>query len=547
MNTSSWRLIGLSLCALALALVCLPLTINAGGYGERISNGSFEEGFGYDGVALGWKAFNNGGRALYGYQDDTDHLLVFDGTHSQLVEINTLHNNVTDPERISGIYQTVSVVAGTPYSLTMRGMIRIMEYDLDKDNWSYVVQWGMDPNGGGDWTRVKEWHTLPWQKTYLQTKPGAFLDFATSFNAPSDKITLFFIARKKFAVPNRLLDVNLDGISLTGMRPPDTGAPKLQVVPPTYVYTTKPFPVRVTTSDGIGVKEVRLYDGETLVVTQTHVAGPLSKDTNLMWTPTVTGTRVLKIEAINQVGKMTTMTKTVEVVPIAEFLKNGNFENGFAPSGIALNWNTFNNGGRITYAYYDDTWQPAVPEGKHSQLIEIWNLGLSEYDPTQQPDRYAGICQVVTGLTPNAMYYLDAQGLVRISATETVSTTLTDWSYSAQWGYVPGASADCSAWNRVTNWVTFPWTTEYRDNPTKINSYSTQIFAPSDTVTVFFRAWKKWPTGNREVLVNLDALSLSGYKPLPPPAAPVTATATITPTIAPTATRAITATTTVTR
>lgn len=86
---------------LALGLILLPTPTIAGGFGERISNGSFEEGFGYEGVALNWKSFNNGGRALYGYQDDTDHLLVFDGKHSQLIEINTLHNNVTDPERVS--------------------------------------------------------------------------------------------------------------------------------------------------------------------------------------------------------------------------------------------------------------------------------------------------------------------------------------------------------------------------------------------------------------------------------------------------------------
>ncbi|MBI5302075.1 MAG: hypothetical protein HY868_08060 [Chloroflexi bacterium] len=547
MKKTNWLYIGLSIGLLALALVCLPATTDAGGFGERISNGSFEEGFSYNGVALNWNAFNNGGRALYGYQDDTDHLLVFDGRHSQLVEINTLHNNQTDAERISGIYQTVSVVAGTPYTLTMRGMIRIMEYDLDKDNWSYVVEWGMDPNGTGDWTKVTQWNTLPWQTTYQQTKPGKFLEFTTTIKPTTNKITLFFIARKKFAVPNRLLDVNLDGISLFGMRPPDTGAPKLEVVPPTYVYTTKPFPVHVTTSDGIGVKELRLYDNNTLVVTQTHVAGPLNKETDLVWTPTVTGTRVLKVEAVNDVGQVRTVTKTVEVVPIAEFLKNGNFESGFDPNGVALNWNTFNNGGRITYAFYDDTWQPAVPEGKHSQLIEIWNLGLSEFDPTQEPDRYAGICQAVTGLTPNAQYYLDAKGLVRISATETVSTTLTDWSYSAQVGMLNGASADCGAWTRVTNWQTMPWTTEYRDLPTKINSYSAIFFAPSDTVTLFFRAWKKWPTGNREFLVNLDALSVAGYKPLPPPATIITPTATITATATPTATPPITSTIIVTK
>lgn len=527
------KILIIPLFILALGLILLPTTTIAGGFGERISNGSFEEGFGYEGVALNWKTFNNGGRALYGYQDDTDHLLVFDGKHSQLIEINTLHNNVTDPERVSGIFQTISVVAGQAYTLNVRGMIRIMEYDLDRDNWSYVVQWGMDPNGGSDWTKVKEWNTLPWQKTYLQIKPGEFLSHTTTLVAPSNKITLFFAARKKFPTPNKLLDVNLDGISLFGQLPPDTGAPKLAMIPPTYVYTTKPFPVRVTTSDGIGVKELRLYDNDVFITDEKHIAGPLDKAIDLVWTPEFTGTRVLKLEAINQVGKVTTITQTVEVMPIAEFARNGNFEAGFDPSGIALDWGKFNNGGRnLIHAFYDDTWLPAVPEGKHAQLIEIWNLDYPEYDQAQEPDRYAGICQVMSGLTPGASYYLALSGLVRVSETELNKDALKDWSYSAQWGYLPSADANCSAWTRVTNWQTMPWETEYREKPTKFNQFNAQIFAPGNNLTLYFRAWKKWAQGRREFLVNLDQISFAGYKPLPlPTPAPTSAKVGPTPTL----------------
>jgi hypothetical protein len=74
--------------------------------------------------------------------------------------------------------------------------------------------------------------------------------------------------------------------------------------------------------------------------------------------------------------------------------------------------------------------------------------------------------------------------------------------------------------------------------------FSTVMFAPSDTVTLYFRAWKKWAVGARELTLNLDDISFAGYKELPPPAPVITATATITPTSPLTATVTPTATTT---
>jgi hypothetical protein len=36
--------------------------------------------------------------------------------------------------------------------------------------------------------------------------------------------------------------------------------------------------------------------------------------------------------------------------------------------------------------------------------------------------------------------------------------------------------------------------------------------APSSEITLFIRAWKKWGTAQRELDVNLDAITLKGYK-----------------------------------
>jgi hypothetical protein len=58
-----------------------------------------------------------------------------------------------------------------------------------------------------------------------------------------------------------------------------------------------------------------------------------------------------------------------------------------------------------------------------------------------------------------------------------------------------------------------PWDTVYpRLEPGDMSSFLTEFEAPSIKVTLFLRAWKKWGTPGRELDVNLDAISLKGYK-----------------------------------
>lgn len=535
--TSRQALLLGSIFALVLALMTFVPTATAA-TGERLSNGSFEEGFGANGVALNWVGFHNGGNAYYHFQDDTSPAFNFDGKHSQLIQISTVNYYVVEQERFAGIYQTVAVVAGTPYTLTLHGMIRTLANDPDMNNWAYVVQWAIDPNGGTDWGKV-DWQTLPWKDTYDWQRPGPLSHFSTTFTAPSNKITLFIRALKKFPTYGRDLYVNIDGVSLTGQTPAN-GDPKVEMIPPTFVYTTKPFPVRVTASDNVGLKQIKLFEGDKLVATVSNEVGPLSRDIEFVWTPTFTGTRTLKVEATSDLGKVTTVTKTVSVVPIVEFIKNGNFEGGFAPNGVALQWSSFHNGGRnVMQQLYDDTWLAVVTSGKHSQLIEINTTQHGYYDPYAESDRYAGMCQVVKGLTPKASYYLSANGALRVTEGD---QHLDDWSWVAQWGYLVGDDPQCNKWEQA-NWEVIPWrTVVYRETPPKMMPFSTVVFAPADTVTLYFRAWKKWAVGARELTLNFDDISFAGYKELPPP--PPAATPTITPTATITPTSAITATVT---
>jgi hypothetical protein len=397
------------------------------------------------------------------------------------------------------------------------------------NNWAYIVQWGIDPNGGTDWGSVA-WKDVPWQNTYDWQKPGPIADYATSFTAPSNKMTLFIRALKKFPTYGRDLFINLDGISLFGQLPGTSNALTLNVTWPTLVYTTKPFPVHVNASDAVGLSKITLYDNDQPAANVTYSVGPLTKQLDFAWTPNISGTHALRVEALNGLGVTTTVTSTIGVVPIVQFFKNGDFEGGFVGGAIANNWGFFNNGGRDVYQVpYDDTWSAVATSGQHSQLLEINTTMYGRGDPYQEADRYAGICQVVTGLTPGASYYVTGNGVLRVSEVEE-ALHLDDWSYVGQWGYALGANPDCSAWGSVSNWQTLPWGhVDYRESLTKINSFTYVIFAPNNTLTVYFRAWKKWAIGAREMLLNFDDLSFAGYKEPPPPPTP-------TPTAGPTVT-----------
>ncbi len=81
---------------------------------------------------------------------------------------------------------------------------------------------------------------------------------------------------------------------------------------------------------------------------------------------------------------------------------------------------------------------------------------------------------------------------------------------SVQWGYDPSGGTD---WRAVTNWAELPWNTVYtRLDPGQMSSFTTTFAAPSDKVTIFIRVWKKWATLGRELDVDLDSITLTGFK-----------------------------------
>lgn len=397
---------------------------------DLLENGDFENGFrmapGCGMVAVGWGCFTNGGAASYGFYDDQWNPVVFSGEHSQLIEINTKSMAYGDPDRFAGIYQTVTVLPGHKYTLDLHGIIRAD--DNDPDRWRYRVQVGYLESGEHDWTKVSNWTEMPWDEYYPRTSPGNFSEGKLEITPGGTKLTIFIRIWKKWGVPYRELDVNLDAVSLTG--------PKVASTPNTPAQTykkPKPTPSKLT------------CDGNNL-------------------------------------------------------LENGDFESGFKPGTVAKEWDSFTNGGAAGYGFYDETWKLAVFQGSHAQMIEINSKGLAATDP----DRYAGIYQVVDGLTPGQTYEVNIYGMIR-EMNYASHGGEDPYRFVAQWGIASDGSTD---WTMVSEWHTIPLPMGDRVSPPGYGKYTARFEAPSKKVTLFLRGWKKWATPYREFDLDFDNVSL---------------------------------------
>jgi hypothetical protein len=180
-----------------------------------IINGDFEQGFQDFGVGLGWGAFSNG-NAEAGWSADSWAAVVPAGQYAQLIELR----NAAEINRYAGIYQTVSVVPGQPYKLTIKGLIRSEEGSIDASNYGYRLQYGLDYNGDTAWELVEEknWQELPWDEQPLSTATYRIDTFETTLTPTTERLTLFIRAWKKWMNNGSGL-YNLDEISLVGPAP----------------------------------------------------------------------------------------------------------------------------------------------------------------------------------------------------------------------------------------------------------------------------------------------------------------------------------------
>ena len=505
-------LLGVLLLVLLVGMFVRPGIQLAGVATERLVNGRFEDGFyatpvGQVGNDWGW--FHNNGRVTFGMYDDTWAPVVYDGQHSQLIETNTLSRSVSDPDRHAGIYQTVAVVPGNHYELSLHGMLRALEDDPDRSGYNYRVQYGVDYDGGSDWQAVAEWIEIPWDTVHPRLDPGDMESYTATLTATGEKLTLFIRVWKKWGTTSRELEVNLDGISLKGAMPETTVRPTVDFFLPTYPVAGWSYKIPVEAHSEIGILSLELSDGSTQLGWLQYEVGPLDLSPEFAWTPTTAGSHTLIATVLDASGGLENKKVTVVVREEGQFLANGDFEDGFymGPHGeVGEGWGWFHNGGEATYGFYDDTWTRVVHDGQHSQLIEVNTLGQGGSDP----DRFAGIYQRVSGLVEGATYRLSLHGMIRALSDDADPE---DYAYRVEWGYDPYFSNN---WAVVENWSEIPWDTVHpRLDPGEMSSYTAEFEAQGNTISIFVRVWKKWGTASRELDVNLDGITLTGPTALP--------------------------------
>lgn len=224
---------------------------------------------------------------------------------------------------------------------------------------------------------------------------------------------------------------------------------------------------------------------------------------------------------------------------VENVIVNGDFEANWPDNiPVATGWTPFDNT-KAHFGWYKDTWEKVVFDGKQAQMIEIIN-------DANTGDRYAGIFQTVR-VVRGAQYELTIHGLVR---SDEGSEGVSGNGYILQYGidYKGGNN-----WQTVTDWVSLPFPEHPREDPNATNvyhygTYTIKITPPNNTLTLFIRAWKKWPDLN-EGNFDIDGISLKGLGAAPPvvtatpaccvpcePCTPAQPTATPTPTPLPTAT-----------
>ena len=193
-----------------------------------VINGGFEQGFQEQfGVAYGWGGFSNGS-AVVGWNSETWQKAVAAGQYAQFIEIK----EARERDRYAGIYQTIGVVPGQQYKLTIKGLIRSEEGDVSASDYGYRLQYAIDGDGGTAWELLNpdDWQEIQWdeQPLYASDETIYRLDtFETTITASSDTLTLFIRGWKKW-INNGSGIFNLDEISLVGPAPDTFEAPAAQ-------------------------------------------------------------------------------------------------------------------------------------------------------------------------------------------------------------------------------------------------------------------------------------------------------------------------------
>ncbi|RMF05360.1 MAG: hypothetical protein D6768_01290, partial [Chloroflexi bacterium] len=192
-----------------------PTYIEVNQTGELLQNGGFEEGFAGNGVGLGWQGFHTGD-AQINFSAESAGPFVRSGSSAQRISID----QTWQPDQFGGIFQTVEVVPGEPYTVTVHGQIRSSFGSVEASSYGYRLQMALDDGGGQNWQAISStgWIELPWPEQNLQGSEFTFSEHSIQFTPDTDSVTLFIRGWNKW--PNGTLgEYTLDDVSMFGPQP----------------------------------------------------------------------------------------------------------------------------------------------------------------------------------------------------------------------------------------------------------------------------------------------------------------------------------------
>jgi hypothetical protein len=185
---------------------------------EILENGSFEAGFTEEGVGLQWETFKTGA-AIVSFSPETADPFLRDGQFAQRISIDKAY----EANQYGGLYQTVEVIPGETYTLTLHGQIRSGLGSEFSSSYGYRLQYALDESATGNWQTITTtgWVELPWPEQSLDVSNVVFSGYSTPFTPTVEQVTLFVRAWNKWSDPG-LAEYTLDALSIVGPVPGGT-------------------------------------------------------------------------------------------------------------------------------------------------------------------------------------------------------------------------------------------------------------------------------------------------------------------------------------
>ena len=166
---------------------------------ELIENGDFSAGFDEGtGVGLEWNNFKTNGAVISFSPETAEPFIHSDGAAQRISVEGAFQTN-----QYAGLYQTVEVVPGETYTVTIHGQIRSGHGDVNQSGYGYRVQYAVDHQGGENWQTLTQtaWVEMPWGEELLNSSEVNFSEFSEQITAESDELTLFVRTWNKWAEP----------------------------------------------------------------------------------------------------------------------------------------------------------------------------------------------------------------------------------------------------------------------------------------------------------------------------------------------------------